>query len=201
MGQRSQMFAQIDQSLRSGERGPVRAGRHYQWVWGPHMIIRTAQVVRFLEAAEESKTSRYWMASEAAAGIVATYGVNQLTGEVQGLSEYDDVSELALDECDNNNGAVLFHIDAQRAWSFTFLLGVEQGEMMERIAGVEHLMAGFSGYPWQQERAQCPALEDAIQTLINAEESGHLMSQEMADFIGGRPARQARHAGEAQMTA
>ena len=195
MGQRSQMFAQIDQRPSSGERGPVRVGRHYQWVWGPHMIIRAAQVVRFLQAAEESGTARYWMASEPAAGIVATYGVNQYTGEVQGLSDYDDVSDLALDECDNNNGAVLFPVNAERAWSFAFLLGAEQGEMMERIAGVRELMAGFSRYPWQSDRAESAMLEDSIQTLIAAEESGHLMSQHRADVIAGRrPAQVAQPA-------
>ena len=190
MGQRSQMFAQIDQRPSSGDRGSVRAGRHYQWVWGPHMIIRAAQVVRLFQAAEEAKTSRYWTASEAAAGIVATYGVNQATGEVQGLNDYDDVSDVPLHQCDNNNGAVLFHVDSERAWSFAFLIGPEQGESLKSVAEVRDLLAAFYGHPWQQHRAECPALEDAIQTLITAGQAGHLMSQEMADTIARGPAQE-----------
>lgn len=109
MGQRSQMFVQVQPSKHASSQSPRREGRHYHWVWGPHMIIRAAQVVRLLETATETKAIRYWSAAEATAGIIATYSVNQATGEVQGLSPYDDVSGAR-----HHRYPVLQHLAQQR---------------------------------------------------------------------------------------
>lgn len=191
MGQRSQMFVQVQPSQHASSQSPRREGRHYQWVWGPHMIVRAAQVVRLLETATETKAIRYWSAAEATAGIIATYSVNQATGEVQGLSPYDDVSGARLEECDNNNGALLVHVDpAGESYSFAFLIGSENDGDLATVTGVEGLMAAFTGYPWHKERTESEALEDAYQTLLEAEDRGHLMDQATADDIADNTAQE-----------
>lgn len=190
MGQRSQMFVQVQPSKHASSQSPRRAGRHYQWVWGPHMIVRAAQVVRLLEGATASKALRYWSCDEAIFGILSTYSVNQLTGSVQGLHPYDDVSAMRLDECDNNNGAFLVHVDPKNeGYSFAFLVGPEDGGDLTTVTGVEGLMAAFTGYPWLKDRAECEELEDAYQTLRATEDDGHLMDQATADDIADNTAQ------------
>lgn len=171
MGQRSQMFAVIESHGGFIAEESVRIGRHYQWVWGEHMIIRAGQVIRYLDTATESKALWHSSAEEIAAGITATYGVNQATGEVQGLRSRDDVSDCSLTGCDNNDGAFLVHVNKDREYSFGFVLKSDYQEFGP-ICGVDAVINEY------QVHRPSPEIQEAITALQAAAERRRLMDTE-----------------------
>ena len=65
MGQRSQLFA----TATSRHDSQIsRQGRYYQWVWGPNMLVRAAQVIRYLNAATETGVIKRTRPEEFTAG-------------------------------------------------------------------------------------------------------------------------------------
>lgn len=175
MGQRSQMFAVVEQHGAFITEKPVRIGRHYQWVWGEHMIIRAGQVIRYLDTATQNGALRYSSAAEIAAGITATYGVNQATGEVQGLSSRDDVSDFSLTGCDNNDGAFLVHVSKEREYSFGFVLNTGYQDFSP-LCGVQAVIDCY------RVHRPSPEVQEAITALQAAAERGRLMDAE-TDFL------------------
>lgn len=173
MGQRSQLFAT---AINERDGQVSRQGRYYQWVWGPYMITRAAQVARYLNAATESGMIKHTRPDEFTAAVVATYGVNLTTGEVQGLSADDDVSDLSLRECYNNNGAFLAHLDSDHHWSFLFML--PDGDTFKAVTTEQFLNLAIN-----PERRSDDTVAAAVEVLLKAEAEGHRMTVKTAEQV------------------
>ncbi len=188
MGQCSQLFVTAETAATEfGGARRHRIGRHHQWRWGPHMLICAAQVVDYLNTAVADEY--YRPTSEVAEGVAAIYGVHRVTGEVSGLSLYDDVSTASADECDNNNGAFLVNLTPE-GYTIGFLVGEENDGDLTTITDVDGLMAAF-GIDWSRvsqglthdAREWAQTVAAAVATLRLADAMGFGMSQDTADRV------------------
>ncbi|MGP9725403.1 hypothetical protein ACT3SZ_15440 [Corynebacterium sp. AOP40-9SA-29] len=192
MGQRSllvigyQTYTQI--GVQGGEETDQhRIARHLHWNWGPHMILRAAQVAELMNTTGADEYYKFH-ASDHALGAAVTFCVNQTTGVTQGLGRYDDESAHSIAEHDNNNGACLLDISPDGEWTLGFLIGAENGGDLATVATAQDYLNASIGSSPKNLRAQGHAafadkVEHALTVLSEFERGGHAMNQATADKL------------------
>ena len=199
MGQRSQMIVGFtnSESLRNNE-GPTldRKAMYFQWRWGVHLIVCAAQAVRLARKQVEDQFL-YMKPEDVMAAQCATYAVNQVSGQIQGWQNIEEETEW-LDESgsgvfDNNDGMFLIQLHASapdeegnRDNSFTFGF-INGGRDNATVVTADEYLERYSETvrAWRDIDEGREALEEALDTLHEAEADGFLMSQEEADKLCG----------------
>lgn len=193
MGQRSQLVIryQVTDPDNPGEIITRRIARYFHWNYGHFMAQRAAQAVKLLNVwdsqyGERREHFRYY-AEQSIQGLAATFSVNQLSGDVQGLDKHDDMSRFDIAHMDNNNGVFLVDVDIEGNWTSGFLIGTEDdGDMATVSTAREYLVA--SGFLGEGQKYLTATDNEAmflnLDILTTAEKAGHLMDQETADALG-----------------
>lgn len=199
MGQRSKMIVGYTNAEPVREfSGPTRDRRamHCQWRWGVHLIVCAAQAVRLARKQVEDQFL-HMKPKDALAAQCATYAVNQVSGSIQGLDNVERVTERlnksGIEKFENNDGMFLIQLHASapdeednrvNSFAFGFINGgrdnatvVTTDEYLERYS--ETVRA------WRDIDEGREALEEALDTLHEAEADGFLMPQEEADKLCG----------------
>ena len=132
MGQRSQVIigyksTEYDRSNYKSVMKQCRFARHLQWNYGAFMVLRASQAVSFLNTAQENGLNEHnWDILQRAQGALATFCVNRVTGNVQGLDESSDESNSKASQWDNNNGLFIADLDPEKGYTFGFCTGREE---------------------------------------------------------------------------
>lgn len=171
----------------NGETTPHRIARHFQWNWGPHMILRAAQTAELLNTIGADKYYKF-DADDHALGAAVTFCVNRTTGNTQGLGRYDDESAHSIDQHDNNNGACLVDIGPDGEWTIGFLIGRENGGNLSTVVTAQDYLNASVGSSPKFLRTQgheefADKVEDALNVLAEFERGGHAMNQATADRL------------------
>lgn len=186
MGQRSQLVIRYIATTGYGETQQHQTHRratHFQWNWGPYMILRAAQAVNFARTFAWNR-HYYLEAHNNVNGLHATFSVNQTTGDVQGLHPDYDVSEESIDEFDNDNGCFLMDVAADGEFTFGFLTARD----LHTVVTAEDYFTdgGRNLEDYSDDPAFHQAVRDALDTLTAAEGEGLGMDQATVDAL--RPA-------------
>ena len=102
--------------------------------------------------------------------------MNLTNGDVQGLSADDDVSDLSLWNCDNDNGAFLAHLNSDREWYFRFML--PDGDTFKAVTTEQFLNLAIN-----PERRSDDTVAAAAEVLLKAESEGHRMTVKTAEQV------------------
>lgn len=200
MGQRSQMIVGFtnNEPVRKFS-GPThdRRAMHCQWRWGVHLIVCAAQAVR-LARRQIDYSYMYVRPTDVLDAQCATYAVNQVSGEIQGLHDVEEVTEWlnksGAEAFDNNNGMFLIQLHASapdedgnkgNRFTFGFTIGGSNGGDNATVVTADEYLERFGDMvsEWRADNEACEALDAALDTLHEAEADGFLMSQEEADKL------------------
>ena len=192
MGQRSLFVARYEATTHAEGKATHshrRIAKHLHWNWGPHMILRAAQVVRHLRAVDDSGITFAYYAHEQAAALTTTFLVNQTTGVAMGFDSRHDESRANLDDHDNNNGAFLVDIDHEGCWTIGFLVGPEDGGDLATVASIDDYHEASRtqlalAYARKEDgHVFADAVEAALEIVRDAERDGHAMTQATANAM------------------
>ena len=156
---------------------------------GADMILRAAQIVKFLTARQSYPAPMLDNGSSAA--LLHLFRVNLSTADVQGF--YNGRPGYATDsEVPRNDakGTLLVDVAPDNTWTFGFLVGeADNGDNHTVTTAANYLSDTwdlFAPSPETITQDDDPDLYAALILLTAAEESGHRMDQDTADSMRTR---------------
>lgn len=208
MGQRSQYVFEVNVIGYDGTVTTARKAGHFQWVFGAFMAQRSGQVVHYLLNASKRGTLASVEQEDLVQALTAMIGINHASGEVQGLSPRDDVSQYGAEGFDNNNGLFLLSVTVDRRkrfetgyaaeWCFGYVIGEEDGgdfstvvTLDEYAANFRQMFAEFSGDNANTPNDMMNGAEFTalVCEIATAEQDGHRMDQATAYRLMATPVK------------
>lgn len=185
MGQRSQFVFRTITSNNPYARDnftQVRTAMHLPWNYGLYMVMRAANALETARSVYQTHLPQN-MNDQSVQVVRCAFAHDTLTGDVQGLSQYDDVSDESVSEFDNSDGVFLLDVDADLVTRFGFLIGRD----LKKVVGVEEYLADYAEQVAHFKRhatvGESAMFRDALTLLREAEEEGFLLTQKQADSM------------------